>query len=59
MDKPDGYYATATITMARRLFPWTMQSILSHPFKTSIITKNDFIWNVSLIYSFRSEYRKE
>ncbi len=56
MDGVDGYYATATVTLARQNFPLSIQSILNQTIKTNIITKNDFVWNVSLIYSFRNEY---
>jgi hypothetical protein len=58
MDGVDGYYATATVTLARQNFPVSIQSILNQAIKTNIITKNDFLWNVSLIYSFRNEYKK-
>jgi len=59
MDGVDGYYATATIGLARDHFPLSLQSILNQTIQSNIQTKSDFIWNVSLIYSFRNEYVKK
>ena len=59
MDGVDGFYATATTTLARKNFPLSIQSILNQAIKTNIKTKSDFLWNVSLIYSFRNEYVKK
>ncbi|MFM9074598.1 MAG: hypothetical protein ACKORJ_03405 [Bacteroidota bacterium] len=58
MDTRDGYYITSTLTLAKKQSPWALQSIVNQALRTNIITKSDFIWNVSLIYSFRSEFRK-
>ncbi len=58
MDAKDGYYASTTITLAKNNFPLTIQSILNQAIKTNIITKSNFVWNLSLIYSFRNEYQK-
>lgn len=59
MDKRDGYYITSTLTLAKKQSPWALQSIVNQAIRTSIIAKSNFIWNVSLIYAFRSEFRKE
>ncbi len=56
MDGKDGYYVTTTVTFARRDFPLSLQSIINQAIKTNIPTKSDFVWNLSLIYSFRKEY---
>ena len=58
MDQQDGYYVTATVTLAKRLFPLSLQSIVNQTIKTDIPAKSDFVWNVSLIYSVRNEYVK-
>jgi hypothetical protein len=55
MDETDGYYATATVSLFRRDFPLSVQSIVNHAIDTNI-PADDFVWNVSLIYSFRREY---
>lgn len=59
MDEKDGYYATATVTFARKNFPLTLQSILNEAIETEIPAKNDFVWNVSLIYSLSQSLVKK
>ncbi len=59
MDQRDGYYVTATVTLAKRNFPLSLQSIMNQAIQTNIPTKSDFVWNVSLIYSFRKEFVKK
>lgn len=56
MDKEDGFYITASLTLARRDFPLAVQSIVNQPFTTTIPGGEDFVWNISLIYSFHREY---
>jgi hypothetical protein len=56
MDQRHGYYATAAITLARKNSPLAVQSILNKAIDSSIITKSDFVWNVSLLYSFRKNF---
>jgi hypothetical protein len=56
MDDMDGFYYTSTITLARKDFPLSVSSLISTPFKTSIPQDKNFIWNVSLTYSFNKEY---
>lgn len=58
MDKPSGYYVTATITLSARNFPVSVQSIVNQAISTNIVTKSDFLWNLSLIYGFRHQYTK-
>ena len=59
MDNVDGYYMTATLTLARKNFPLSIQSILNKPIDTNIQAGNEFVWNVSLVYSVRNEYVKK
>lgn len=59
MDEQDGYYVTATVTLARKNFPLSLQSILNQAIETEIPAKSEFVWNVSLIYSFRNEFVKK
>jgi hypothetical protein len=56
MDSEDGYYANATLTLARRNFPLSISTLVNRTIKTEIPVGEDFIWNVSLIYSFNNEY---
>ena len=57
MDKKDGYYVNATLTLARRNFPLTISSLINQTIQTEIPVGEDFIWNVSLIYTFNKKYR--
>ncbi len=58
MDELEGYYVTATFTLASRNFPLSLQSIVNQTIETNIPARNDFVWNVSLIYSFNKDYVK-
>jgi hypothetical protein len=59
LDETDGYYVTATLTFAMRDFPFSMQSIVNRALETNIAATSDFVWNVSLVYSFRKEYTRK
>ncbi len=59
MDEADGYYVTASVALAKKNFPLSLQSIMSQAIETNIQAKSDFVWNVSLIYSFRNEFVKK
>ena len=52
LDKDQGYYAVAFITLAKKDFPISISSILNKAIDTQIAPEDDFIWNVSLNYSF-------
>ncbi len=56
MDGQDGFYITSAFTVAKDNFPLTIQSIINQPIKTNITGGKNFVWNVSLIYSFGREY---
>jgi len=56
MDKEDGFYITASLTLARKEFPLAIQTIVNQPFTTTIPGGDDFVWNISLIYSFYRDY---
>jgi len=59
MDAEDGFYITASLTLARRGFPLAFQTIVNQPFTTTIPGGDDFVWNISLIYSFNHEYTRQ
>jgi len=56
MDERDGYYVTATVTLAKTNFPVSLQSTMNRIIESQIPSK-DFIWNISLIYSFGRQYK--
>ena len=56
MDGQDEFYFTSSFTLAKEKFPLTVQSIINQPIQKDITGGKDFVWNVSLIYSFGNEY---
>jgi hypothetical protein len=58
MDDERGYYASSTFSLAVKDFPLSLQSIMSRAIDTELAGK-DFIWNISLIYSFAKEYAEK
>lgn len=52
MDNIDGFYFNSVITIARKNFPLSVSSLLNNPIKTNIAQGNEFLWNLSLIYTF-------
>jgi hypothetical protein len=56
IDKDDGFYVSSFLTFARRNFPLSISSVINKAIETDIPAGKDFLWNVSLIYSFNREY---
>jgi hypothetical protein len=56
MDKDDGFYFNATLTLAKRNFPLSVSSLINKTIQTEIPLGEDFLWNISLIYSFNKNY---
>jgi hypothetical protein len=55
-DEKDGFYFTSTLTLVKQNFPLTVQSIINKTIQTDIPGSENFVWNVSLIYSFSKKY---
>lgn len=51
----EGIYATSTLTLSKKNFPFFISSIMSKSIKTDIAGK-DFVWNISLHYAFNKNY---
>jgi hypothetical protein len=58
MDKQDGFYCSSVFTLARKNFPVSVSSLINKAIQTNIPSK-DFVWNISLTYSFNNEYVKK
>jgi len=56
MDVYDGYYLNATLTLVNRKFPLSVSTLINKAIKTEIPVGEDFLWNVSLIYTFNKNY---
>jgi len=57
MDALEGTYATENITISHPKSPFFINSILNEKFSSSIPGK-DFNWNISLGYSFNTDWKK-
>ena len=57
MDRNDGFFANATLTITRRNFPFSVSSTINQTIE-STIPGEDFLCNINLIYSFGAKYRK-
>ena len=56
MDKEDGFYCNATLTLLKRNFPVSIAGLINKSIKTEISAGEDVLWNVGLIYSFNKKY---
>jgi hypothetical protein len=59
MDKNSGYYFNSTITLARRKFPLSASALFNKTIRTEIPLGENFLWNVSLIYTFNKKYLEQ
>jgi hypothetical protein len=51
-----GTYVTSIVSLTKKNSPFSITSIVSKAIKTDIIGK-DFVWNISLLYSFDKKYK--
>jgi hypothetical protein len=51
-DDLDGFYAVTFISLHKENFPFSLSTILNKAIETDILPEKDFVWNVSLTYSF-------
>jgi hypothetical protein len=58
MDDRDGFYVAATMTLSRRNWPLSVAAIMNKTIQTDIAASKNFVWNLSLIYSFGDKYVK-
>lgn len=55
MNEKDGYFGSSSFVVGRRDFPVSLGSIVSKKI-VSEIAVDDWIWNISLIYSFNNQF---
>ncbi|MBL7808139.1 MAG: hypothetical protein JNN28_10005 [Saprospiraceae bacterium] len=55
LDEHDGFYFTSSVTFSRKNFPVSISGIINKSI-TSNIPGKDFVWNISLVYSFNKHY---
>jgi hypothetical protein len=56
MDDREGLYFNTTIAISHKDFPVSLSALINEPIKTDIEAGNDFLWNVSLTYTFGKDY---
>ena len=56
MDKQGGYYITSTFTVTKKNSPFSFSSIMNKTISTTIVGSKDFIYNLSLVYSFNRKF---
>jgi hypothetical protein len=57
MDSQDGFYFTSALTLANRKTPLSVSAVINKIIKTNITASQNFVWNVSIIYSFNKNYK--
>ncbi|MFI5185105.1 MAG: hypothetical protein ACHQF0_00105 [Chitinophagales bacterium] len=58
LDTQDGFYFTSSFTVDKKEFPLSVSAIINKTIKTDIVGSKNFVWNVSVIYSFNQTYVK-
>lgn len=53
MDGDDGTYFTSTIVLSHRKLPVSLASLVTEPMRSDIPGGQEFLWNLSLVYSIR------
>lgn len=56
LDDEDGVFVTSTFTLAKKNFPLSLSAIINKTIRTHITGSKNFIWNVSLVYTFHKKY---
>ena len=56
MDENDGFYLTSVFTLVKRNFPLSLSSVMNKVIRTNIAASKDFVWNITLTYSFNGQY---
>ena len=59
MDNQDGFYFTSALTLASRKVPISISSVINKIIQTDITASRNFVWNLSLIYSFNKKYVRQ
>lgn len=57
-DELQGTYVAGFITLAKKNFPFSISAILNKALETEIVPEDDFVWNLSLVYSFPNQWRR-
>ena len=56
LDAQDGFFFTATTSLAKRNFPLSLSSTVNKRIESNIAGNKNLVWNTSLVYSFNKKY---
>lgn len=56
MDDQDGMFLNTILSITKKDFPLSVSALINKTLKSNIPSDSNFLWNVSLIYSFNKEY---
>jgi hypothetical protein len=54
--KHDGFYFTSAFVLARSDLPFSLSSVVNKEIHSDILGSEDFVWNITLTYSFHRRY---
>jgi hypothetical protein len=57
MDEYHGYYFNTTLALAKKNCPFSASVLINKVIQTEVPVGEDFLWNVSLVYTFNKQYR--
>jgi len=57
-DNRDGFYFTSSVSLSKKNFPLSVSSIINKTISGNILGSKNFVWNISLVYSFNKNYVK-
>jgi hypothetical protein len=57
MDADHGYYFNSTLALSKKNCPFSASVLINKVIQTEVPVGEDFLWNVSLIYTFNKLYR--
>jgi hypothetical protein len=55
-DRQDGFYWGSTLSVSKKNCPVSISSLVNKTIESNVLGSKDFIWNVSIIYSFNKRY---
>lgn len=58
LDGVDGFYFTSVLNLAKKNFPLSVSYQMNKIIKTDITASPNFVWNISVVYSFNKKYLK-
>jgi hypothetical protein len=58
-DGKDGFYFSPVVTLLKKDFPFSVQSVMNATIHSIIPGNQKFIWNINLIYTFNKTYTEK